>query len=196
MNDNKDTITVALTIFASSKNATQEWREAVASVIWTHAKGKTRGLAKACVEHFDCWKQGKPPKANNDSVSRRSWKACFALAERVVRGKFVPTFKATHIGMPKGGNGRIVRTVLGTPFCLLLREKGKPKPESKVSIAIPDARFEEAQARHAYMERMDAACKKRARMLMVTTNPRKFCESFSMGELLGINDLFKKGRRV
>ena len=93
MKDTKDAIVVALTIFATTKrkqSETQECREAVASMIWTLAKGKSSQMVNTCKENFDCWKYSKPPRAANDFKSREGWRACYALAEKLLEEKFVP----------------------------------------------------------------------------------------------------------
>ena len=88
---------VALTIFWEAAGESLAGKEAVASVIWNRAGGDTGKLIAVCKKPkaFSCWLR-QNTRVPNDAPSRRAWRECRTIAERMVNGTFVPSTTATH----------------------------------------------------------------------------------------------------
>jgi N-acetylmuramoyl-L-alanine amidase len=88
---------IALTIFWEAAGEPPEGRLAVASVIWNRAGGDFAACKGVCEKPgaFSCWGR-KNMRVPNDGPSRKAWRECRGIAERMADGKFVPTTEATH----------------------------------------------------------------------------------------------------
>jgi len=88
---------IALTIFWEAAGESLEGRMAVASVIWNRAGGEFAACKAVCEKPgaFSCWKR-KNMKVPNDGLSRKVWRECRGIAERMADGEFKPTIAATH----------------------------------------------------------------------------------------------------
>lgn len=89
---------VAETVYMEARGESKAGRLAVASVIWTRAKGNPDKLQSACLAkwQFSCWNNGyhtvKPRNANERAIL----KELEAVEASMVAGVFKPTGSWTH----------------------------------------------------------------------------------------------------
>ena len=89
---------LALTLWGEARSEGEAGIRAVASVIYTRAKGSPERFKAVCFapKQFSCWNGKRGEKLYKSAPQGEAWEICKKVAGELADGRFTPSNSATH----------------------------------------------------------------------------------------------------